>query len=39
MATRATNVASDKQQGVVMIEETIVNTGTVPREVSADAGY
>ena len=22
-----------------MIEETIANTGTVPREVSADAGY
>ena len=39
VATRATNVASDRQQAVVMIEETIANTGTVPREVSADAGY
>ena len=39
VATRATNVASDKQQAVVMIEEVIANTGTVPREVSADAGY
>ena len=39
VATRATNVASDKQQGVVMIEEAIANTGAAPREVSADAGY
>ena len=39
VATRATNVASDKQQAVVMIEEAIANTGAVPREVSADAGY
>ena len=39
MATRATNVASDKQQAVVMIGEAIANTGKVPREVSADAGY
>ena len=39
VATRATNVASDKQQAVVMIEETIANTGAAPREVSADAGY
>ena len=39
VATRATNVASDKQQAVVMIEETIANVGVVPREVSADAGY
>ena len=39
VATRATNVASDKQQAVVMIEEVIANTGTVPKEVSADAGY
>ena len=39
VATRATNVASDKQQAVVMIEEAIANTGKVPREVSADAGY
>ena len=39
VATRATNVASDRQQAVVMIEEVIANTGTVPKEVSADAGY
>ena len=39
VATRATNVASDKQQAVVMIGEVIANTGTVPKEVSADAGY
>ena len=39
IAARATNQASDKQQAVVMIEEAIANTGTVPREVSADAGY
>ena len=38
-AARATNVTSDKQQAVVMVEETISNTGVVPREVSADAGY
>ena len=34
VATRATNVASDKQQAVVMIGEAIANTGKVPREVS-----
>ena len=39
VATRATNVASDKQQAVVMIGEVIANTGAVPKEVSADAGY
>ena len=39
VATRATNVSSDKQQAVVMIEEVIANTGTAPKEVSADAGY
>ena len=39
VATRATNVASDKQQAAVMIEEVIANTGEVPKEVSADAGY
>ena len=39
VATRATNMASDKQQAVVMIEEVIANTGEVPKEVSADAGY
>ena len=39
VAARATNVTSDKQQAVTMIEETIDNVGAVPREVSADAGY
>ena len=39
VATRATNLASDKQQAVMMIEEVIANTGAVPKEVSADAGY
>ena len=39
VAARATNVPSDKQQAVVMIEEAIANTGAVPREVSATAGY
>ena len=39
VATRATNLASDKQQAVVMVEEAAVNVGTVPKEVSADAGY
>ena len=39
VAARATNLTSDKQQAVVMIEEVIANTGEVPREVSADAGY
>ena len=39
VATRATNVSSDKQQAVVMIGEVIANTGTVPKEVSADVGY
>ena len=39
IAARATNQTSDKQQAVVMIEETIANAGVVPREVSADAGY
>ena len=39
VAARATNQTSDKQQAVVMIEETISNTGVMPREVSADAGY
>ena len=39
VATRATNVASDKQQAVVMIEEAIANVGVAPKEVSADAGY
>ena len=39
VAARATNQTSDKQQAVVMIGETIRNTGVMPREVSADAGY
>ena len=39
LEARATNQASDKQQAVVMMAETIGNTGTVPKEVSADAGY
>ena len=39
VAARATNLTPDKQQAVVMIEETISNTGAVPKEVSADAGY
>ena len=39
VAARATNQASDKQQAVAMVEETIGNMGTVPKEVSADAGY
>ena len=39
VAARATNLTSDQQQAVVMIEETIRNTGVMPREVSADAGY
>ena len=39
VAAQATNQASDKQQVVVMIEQAIANVGSVPREVSADAGY
>ena len=39
VATKATNQATDKNQAVAMLEETIGNTGTVPKEVSADAGY
>ena len=39
VAARATNQPSDKQQAATMIGETIDNTGSVPREVSADAGY
>ena len=39
VAARATNQPSDKGQAVSMIEETVNNTGAVPREVSADAGY
>ena len=39
VAARATNMTSDKQQAVTMMEKTIDNVGAVPREVSADAGY
>ena len=39
VAARATNQSSDKQQAAAMMQETIRNTGVVPREVSADAGY
>ena len=39
VAARATNQASDKGQAVAMLEQTIGNIGTVPREVSGDAGY
>ena len=39
VAARATNQPSDKGQAVSMIEETVNNTGAVPEEVSADAGY
>ena len=39
VAARATNLTSDQQQAVGMIEETIRNTGVMPKEVSADAGY
>ena len=39
VAARATNRPTDKAQAVGMIQETVLNTGAVPREVSADAGY
>ncbi len=39
VAARATNQPSDKQQAATMIGETIDNVGSVPQEVSADAGY
>ena len=39
VAAQATNQTSDQQQAVAMMAETISNTGVVPREVSADAGY
>ena len=39
VAAQATNLSSDKGQAVAMVEEAITNTGTVPKEVSADAGY
>ena len=39
VAARATNQPSDKQQGVPMMEQAIVNAGAVPKGISADAGY
>ena len=39
VAAHATNQTSDKQQAVTMVEKAIDNVGSVPREVSADAGY
>ena len=39
VAARATNQPSDKLQAVGMVEEAIENTGAVPKELSADAGY
>ena len=39
VAARATNQATDKQQAVAMVEESIGNMGLAPKEVSADAGY
>ena len=39
LAARATQLSSDKQQAVAMVQETICNVGTAPKEVSADAGY
>ena len=39
MVARATNLAPDKQQAVTMMVEAICNRGSVPREISADAGY
>ena len=39
VAARATNRPSDKGQAVSMTQQTIGNTGAVPKEVSADAGY
>ena len=38
VAARATSQPSDKQQAVAMVEETVNDTGAMPR-VSADAGY
>ena len=39
VAARATNQSSDKRQAVDMMKEAIANTGEVPGELSADAGY
>ena len=30
---------SDKQQAVPMVKTVTLNTGTVPKELSSDAGY
>ena len=38
VAARATNQSSDKRQAVGMMEETIANSGAVPRELSAGRG-
>ena len=39
VAAPATNQASDQQQATGLVEETIGNTGVIPKEVSADARY
>ena len=39
VAARATNQPSDKVQAVAMVEDAIENTGVVPKELPADAGY
>ncbi len=39
VAARATDQPSDKGQAVSMIEQATLNVGTIPKEVSADAGY
>ncbi len=39
VAACATNQSSDKRQAVDMMKEAIANTGEVPVELSADAGY
>ena len=36
---QTTSQPSDKQQAMAMIEETILNTGETPKELSSDAGY
>ena len=38
-AAPATNLTSDERRAVAMVEETVSNTGSVPRKVSADVGY
>lgn len=39
VAADLTNMAADGPHLEALIEQTLVNTGAVPREVSADAGY